>query len=116
MRGIIMAEVFAAGDFPAEFLTFKYPLPNFSAALRGKAPVKIVAIGSSSTAGREDVVPYPHRGEMYLTKIRQSEDRCGQPRQDQGRGDRGAVAFRRRYFCRSAVTCDLAGRHQRGVP
>src|SRR3954464_236434 len=68
MRGIIMAEAFAAGDFPAEFLTFKYPLPNFAAALRGKAPVKIVAMGSSSTAGREDVVPYPHRLEMYLRR------------------------------------------------
>src|SRR4051794_8234570 len=63
-----MAEGSAEGDFPAEFLTFKYPLPNFAAALRGKNPVKIVAMGSSSTAGREDVVPYPHRLEMYLRR------------------------------------------------
>ena len=63
-----MAEGSADGDFPAEFLTFKYPLPNFAAALRGKNPVKIVAMGSSSTAGREDVVPYPHRLEMYLRR------------------------------------------------
>src|SRR5882724_12180256 len=63
-----MAEGSADGDLPAEFLTFKYPLPNFAAALRGKNPVKIVAMGSSSTAGREDVVPYPHRLEMYLRR------------------------------------------------
>src|SRR5436189_6111994 len=63
-----MVDGSADGDFPAEFLTLKYPLPNFSAALRGKDPVKIVAIGSSSTAGREDVVPYPSRLEMYLRR------------------------------------------------
>src|SRR5215203_1609622 len=56
------------GDIPADFTTLKYPLPYFAAALRGKAPVKIVAMGSSSTAGREDVVPYPSRLEMYLRR------------------------------------------------
>src|SRR3954447_17581247 len=63
-----MADGPADGDIPAELITFKYPLRYFSAALRGKAPVKIVAMGSSSTAGREDVVPYPHRLEMYLRR------------------------------------------------
>ena len=53
-------------DVPAEFITLKYPLPHLAEALRGKGPVRIVAMGSSSTAGREDVVPYPHRLEMYL--------------------------------------------------
>lgn len=53
-------------DVPAEFISFKYPLPHLAEALRGKRPVRIVAMGSSSTAGREDVVPYPHRLEMYL--------------------------------------------------
>src|SRR5882762_1170658 len=61
-----MADGPADGDIPAELITFNYPLRYFSAALRGKAPVRIVAMGSSSTAGREDVVPYPHRLEMYL--------------------------------------------------
>lgn len=56
------------GDIPAEFITFKYPLPRFAAALRGKEPVRIVAMGSSSTAGREDVVAYPGRLEMYLRR------------------------------------------------
>ncbi len=54
------------GDIPAEFVSFKYPLPHLAQALLGSAPVRIAAIGSSSTAGRADVVPYPHRLEMYL--------------------------------------------------
>lgn len=53
-------------DTPPEFTSFKYPLPHLAQALQGKAPIRIVAIGSSSTAGREDVVPYPPRLEMYL--------------------------------------------------
>src|SRR5260370_42574198 len=53
-------------DVPVEFVTLKYPLPHLSEALHGKGPVRIVAMGSSSTAGRRDVVPYPHRLEMYL--------------------------------------------------
>ncbi|WP_244443264.1 SGNH/GDSL hydrolase family protein [Bradyrhizobium sp. Ai1a-2] len=47
-------------------IAFKYPLPRLAAALRAGGPVKIVAMGSSSTAGRGDVVPYPHRLEMHL--------------------------------------------------
>jgi hypothetical protein len=56
------------GDVPAEFITFKYPLPHLSAALLGKDPLRIVAIGSSSTAGREDVLAYPAWLEMYLRR------------------------------------------------
>ena len=65
-----MADNPADGEIPAEFVTFRYPLPHFSAALRGTAPVKIVAMGSSSTAGRDqgDVVPYPPRAQMYLRR------------------------------------------------
>jgi len=62
------------GDFPAELVSFKYPLPYLAQALLGSAPVRIVAIGSSSTAGRADVVPYPHRLEMYL-RARYGEER-----------------------------------------
>jgi hypothetical protein len=51
---------------PDEFVTLDYPLPHLAEALQGKGPVRIVAMGSSSTAGRGDVVPYPHRLEMYL--------------------------------------------------
>jgi GDSL-like Lipase/Acylhydrolase family len=63
-----MPDTAANGDIPADFVTFKYPLPHFAAALLGGDPVRIVAMGSSSTAGREDVVPYPARLEMYLRR------------------------------------------------
>lgn len=63
-----MSDSTGNGDFPVEFITFRYPLPRFAAALLGKEPVKIIAMGSSSTAGREDVVAYPARLEMYLRR------------------------------------------------
>jgi hypothetical protein len=61
-----MADTPPEADVPAEFTSFKYPLPHLTQALQGKGPVRIVAMGSSSTAGRWDVVPYPHRLELYL--------------------------------------------------
>ena len=61
-----MTDLAPAIDVPASFLTLKYSFPHFFEALHGKGPVRIVAIGSSSTAGRGDVVPYPHRLEQYL--------------------------------------------------
>jgi hypothetical protein len=60
------------GDIALDFLRFKYPLPHLAKALLGQAPVRIVAMGSSSTSGRGDVVPYPHRLEMYL-RVRYAE-------------------------------------------
>jgi hypothetical protein len=62
-----MVDNFASADLPAEIIGFKYPFRRLAAALR-KDPVRIVAMGSSSTAGREDVVPYPHWLEMYLRR------------------------------------------------
>lgn len=53
-------------EFPAAIVDLKYPLVRLRQALDGKEPVRIVAMGSSSTAGRGDVVPYPYRLEMYL--------------------------------------------------
>jgi hypothetical protein len=56
-----------AVDFPDSIVTLKYKLPHFFEARRANGPVRVVAIGSSSTAGRgDDVVPYPARLEMYL--------------------------------------------------
>jgi hypothetical protein len=69
-----MPDILPDGDIPAEFVSFKYPLPHLAKALLGAAPVRIVAIGSSSTAGRADVVPYPHRLEMYL-RVKYGEER-----------------------------------------
>ena len=62
-----MIDTAPAIDFPDSVVTFKYELPHFFKALHTNGPVRIVAMGSSSTAGRgDDVVPYPARLEMYL--------------------------------------------------
>jgi hypothetical protein len=56
--------------------------------LAGPAPVRIVAMGSSSTAGRGDVVPYPHRLEMNL-RVQYDNSRIDVL--NRGRGDQEAV-------------------------
>jgi hypothetical protein len=53
-------------DIPDGLVTLKEKLPHFFKALHDERSVRIVAMGSSSTAGREDVVPYAARLEMYL--------------------------------------------------
>ena len=63
-----MSESLPAVDFPQGIIKLQHPLRNFYDALHGHGPVRIVAMGSSSTAGREDVVPYPYRLEMYLRR------------------------------------------------
>jgi hypothetical protein len=105
-------------DIPAEFVSFRYPLPNLAKALVGKTPVRIVAMGSSSTAGGGDVVPYPHRLEMYL-RFKFAEERFSDLKIDvlnRGKGGEEAIEelarFDTRYFRRKALAGDLAGRHQ----
>ena len=61
-----MTDLVAAIDVPTAFVTLRHSFPYLFEALHGKGPVRIVAIGSSSTAGRGDVMPYPHRLELYL--------------------------------------------------
>jgi hypothetical protein len=46
---------------PAHADAFAHGLPNLAKRLVGGGPVKIVAIGSSSTAGEREIVPYPTR-------------------------------------------------------
>ncbi len=53
-------------DAPDQLTRFKYPLPHLAHALRSGSPVKIVAIGSTSTASGGDIVPYPERLEILL--------------------------------------------------
>jgi GDSL-like lipase/acylhydrolase family protein len=48
-----------------ELSKFK-PLTHFANALKRQRKVKVVAIGSSSTAGADGVLPYPPRLEMLL--------------------------------------------------
>jgi hypothetical protein len=49
-----------------DLVGFKYPLRHFRAALKCRRKVKVIAIGSSSTAGADGVVPFPPRLEMLL--------------------------------------------------
>jgi acyl-CoA thioesterase-1 len=49
-----------------DLVSFKYPLPHLREALEHKRKIKVVAIGSSSTAGEGDIVPYPARLELLL--------------------------------------------------
>ena len=52
---------------PAHADAFQYPLPNLAERLRGQEPIRIVAIGSSSTEGEGNIVPYPSRLKMQLS-------------------------------------------------
>jgi hypothetical protein len=61
-----MSDISSDGDIPAELIALRHPFPHFIKALFGDTAVRVVAMGSSSTAGRGDVVPYPHWLEMYL--------------------------------------------------
>jgi acyl-CoA thioesterase-1 len=45
---------------------FEYPLPHLAESLKRQREIKIVAIGSSSTAGEGKIVPYPGRLELAL--------------------------------------------------
>ncbi len=53
-------------DTHSDLIDFKYKLPNLRRALKRNRKVRIVAIGSSSTAGADGVLPYPPRLEMFL--------------------------------------------------
>src|SRR6476620_2363849 len=70
-----MADNFPPIDLPAEIVDLKYSLPHFRQALSGSGPVQIVAMGSSSTAGYKDVIPYPARLELYLRQHYKDDDR-----------------------------------------
>jgi lysophospholipase L1-like esterase len=51
---------------PAHVEAFPYRLPNFANRLNGSGSIKIVAIGSSSTIGEGDIVPFTYRLETAL--------------------------------------------------
>ena len=52
----------------------QYPLPHFAERLASKAAVKIVAIGSSSTAGEGGIAPYPERLQEMLRQTYPNSD------------------------------------------
>ena len=51
---------------PAKPAAFQHPMPALSGRLAGVGAIKIVAIGSSTTTGEGDIVPYPQRLENVL--------------------------------------------------
>ena len=51
---------------PVQPPAFRYGLPNTARCLRSLGPLKIVAIGSSTTAGEGGIVAYPYRLEALL--------------------------------------------------
>jgi lysophospholipase L1-like esterase len=53
-------------QIPVQPVAFEFPLPNFAERLKGPGPAKIVALGSSTTAGEGNVVAYPYRLEALL--------------------------------------------------
>src|ERR1700742_3002532 len=53
-------------QIPVRPVPLEHELSNLIARLAGTGPIKMVALGSSSTAGEGDIPPYPHRLEMLL--------------------------------------------------
>jgi acyl-CoA thioesterase-1 len=49
-----------------DLVRFTYPLKHLTPSLASRRKIKIVAIGSSSTAGADNVIPYPCRLELAL--------------------------------------------------
>jgi acyl-CoA thioesterase I len=65
-KEVHMPDAPARCDIPDELIRLKQQLPHLVQALKDQRKIKIVAIGSSSTAGEGDVVPYPYRLELAL--------------------------------------------------
>ena len=61
-------------DLHLDLVKFKYALPHLAESLKRQRKIKVVAIGSSSTAGEPSpngevkIVPFPHRLELALRK------------------------------------------------
>lgn len=53
-------------SIPAQPIPFRHAMPYLTARLRAAGAIRMVAIGSSSTAGEGDIVPYPQRLESAL--------------------------------------------------
>jgi lysophospholipase L1-like esterase len=53
---------------PVQAAPFEFDLPHFTQCLFGLGPVKIVALGSSTTAGEGGIVAYPYRLEALFRR------------------------------------------------
>jgi len=65
-EGVSMADAPRTCEPHLDLVGFKHPLPHLAAALKHRRRIRIVAIGSSSTAGEGGVVPYSSRLELSL--------------------------------------------------
>jgi hypothetical protein len=65
-KDTLMSEDLPRCEIPADLIRFDRPLFHLAKQLEGTAPIKIVAIGSSSTAGEGTMAPYPGRLERAL--------------------------------------------------
>ncbi len=54
-------------QIPVQLDPFDYGLSHFAVSLQGPGPVKVVALGSSTTAGEGGIAPYPSRLQALLT-------------------------------------------------
>jgi lysophospholipase L1-like esterase len=63
-------------QIPVQPAPFEYDLPNLAEAIEAASSVKIVALGSSTTAGEGGIVAYPYRLEAVL------RDKYANPRID----------------------------------
>jgi len=61
-----MSDQHPNSEIPANHSRFEHCLSHFSGRFNTAGPVKIVAIGSSSTAGEGGITPYPCRLELAL--------------------------------------------------
>jgi hypothetical protein len=53
-------------QIPVQPLPLDYGLPHFAVRLKGAASIKMLALGSSTTAGEGDIPPYPNRLDRLL--------------------------------------------------
>jgi acyl-CoA thioesterase-1 len=65
VENIAMPDTWPCKTYLDDF-RFQYSLPRFKDALQQKRKIKVVALGSSSTAGADGILPYPPRLEMLL--------------------------------------------------
>jgi hypothetical protein len=61
-----MSDQHPNSEIPAHHSAFEHALSYFADRFNSDGPVKIVAIGSSSTAGEGEIAPYPCRLELAL--------------------------------------------------
>src|SRR4051794_4535735 len=61
-----MADAQPNATIPIHVAPFAHRLSTFASRLAGGGPIKVVAIGSSSTAGEGGIVPYTYRVERAL--------------------------------------------------